>query len=214
MTMDFDKRAKDWDDPKKIETAEAVARSIMKNVPLSKEVTRALEYGCGTGLVSFCLQPFLKEITLADDSQGMLEELKKKIEATGATNMRPVMLDLVKDAPFEDGEEVFDLIYISMTLHHIKDVARILNIFHSLLTPGGWLCVADLDKEGGEFHAGKKGFDGHHGFDRVELSSLLSESGFSGIDFETCHMIEKNTKDGIKEFPVFVACCKKPGVKE
>ncbi len=211
MTMDFDRRAKDWDDPQKIEKAEAIARSIMKKVPLSKEATRGLEYGCGTGLVSFALQPYLKEITLADDSPGMLEELKKKIKATGAANMRPMMLDLIKDAP---PEEEFDIIYISMTLHHIKDVARILKGFRSLLTPGGRLCVADLDKEGGEFHAGKQGFDGHHGFDRAELTSLLSESGFTGIGFETCHMIEKNTKDGIKEFPVFLACCKKPGLKE
>ncbi len=207
MTMDFDKRAKDWDNPEKTRRAEAVARVIIKNIALSKEVTRGLEYGCGTGLVSFVLQPYLKEITLADDSQGMLEELKDKIKAAGATNMRPMMLDLINDAP---PDEDFDLIYISMTLHHIKDVPRILKIFNLLLTPGGWLCVADLDKESGAFHAGKSGFDGHHGFDRLELSALLSESGFIDICFETCHMIEKNTKDGLKEFPVFMACCKKP----
>ena len=52
----FDERAKDWDsDPKKVERARVVAEAIRAAIPLSKEIT-ALEYGCGTGLLSFALQ--------------------------------------------------------------------------------------------------------------------------------------------------------------
>ncbi len=54
-----------------------VADAIRKAVPLSKEM-KAFEYGCGTGLLSFALQPDLGEITLADTSQGMLEVLARR----------------------------------------------------------------------------------------------------------------------------------------
>ena len=93
----FDERAKDWDsDPKKVERARVVADAIRKSIPLSNEMN-ALEYGCGTGLLSFALQSDLGQITLADTSQGMLDVLKEKIVASGMTNMHPVRLDLATD---------------------------------------------------------------------------------------------------------------------
>ena len=39
-----------------------------------------------------------------------------------------------------------------MTLHHIPDTNGILNKFHALLEPNGYLLVADLEKEDGSFH--------------------------------------------------------------
>ncbi len=90
----FDERAKDWDsDPKKVERARAVAEAIRNAIPLTPKMS-ALEYGCGTGLVSFALQADLGQITLADTSQGMLDVLDEKIAAAGVTNMRSTRLDL------------------------------------------------------------------------------------------------------------------------
>ena len=81
----FDERAKDWDsDPKKVERARVVAEAIRAALPLSTDMT-ALEYGCGTGLLSFALQSELGQITLADTSQGMLDVLGEKIAAAGGT---------------------------------------------------------------------------------------------------------------------------------
>jgi hypothetical protein len=67
MTMsDFDARAATWDDdPAKVERAQAVADAIVRSVPLASAM-RAMEYGCGTGLLSFMLRPRLGEVTLAD----------------------------------------------------------------------------------------------------------------------------------------------------
>ena len=145
----FDERAKDWDsDPKKVERARVVADAIRKSIPLSNEMN-ALEYGCGTGLLSFALQSDLGQITLADTSQGMLDVLKEKIVASGVTNMHPVRLDLATD-PMP--AEHFHLTYSLMTLHHIPDTNGILNKFHALLEPNGYLLVADLEKEDGSFH--------------------------------------------------------------
>ena len=53
---EFDQKAQQWDaKPVRVERALAVADSIKTDVPLSPQMT-ALEYGCGTGLVSFALQ--------------------------------------------------------------------------------------------------------------------------------------------------------------
>src|SRR5512141_2347542 len=114
----FDERAKDWDsDPDKVERARAVAEAIRKAVPLSTEMN-ALEYGCGTGLLSFALQSDLGQITLADTSQGMLDVLTEKIHEAGVENMHPVKLDLATD-PLPIVR--YQLTYSLMTLHHIHD---------------------------------------------------------------------------------------------
>ena len=90
----FDERAKDWDtDPMKVNRAKTVAEAIRRAISLVKNMS-ALEYGCGTGLLSFALQSDLGKIALADTSQGMLDVLAGKIAASGMTNMRPLRIDL------------------------------------------------------------------------------------------------------------------------
>ena len=199
---DFDARAKDWDEiPVRAERARAVAEAIREYVSLTPE-TAALEYGCGTGLLSFALQPFLGPITLADSSTGMLEVLKEKIAASGIKNMTPLKLDLAVDPlPMER----FDLVYTLMTLHHIPDTADILRKFFAILEPSGSLCVADLDKEDGSFHSHEPGFDGHNGFDRAELRLELEQTGFANIRFATCYKMIK----GERTYSLFLAMAEK-----
>src|SRR5512134_1432292 len=149
MMTNFDERAKDWDsDPDKVERAGVVANAIRNAIPLSNAM-KALEYGCGTGLLSFALQSDLGQITLADTSQGMLDVLNQKIISAGVTNMHPVRLNLAAD-PLP--AEQYDLTYSLMTLHHLHDVKNILLKFRDLLVPEGYLLVADLDQEDGSFH--------------------------------------------------------------
>jgi ubiquinone/menaquinone biosynthesis C-methylase UbiE len=158
----FDERAREWDsDPDKVKRAHAVADAIRKAVPLVKSMN-ALEYGCGTGLVSFALQSNLDCITLADTSQGMLDVLNEKIADAGVTNMRPIRLDLAVD-PLP--AERYHLTYSLLTLHHIADTKNILTQFHALLEPNGYLLVADLDQEDGSFHTDGS-TDVHLGFER------------------------------------------------
>ena len=196
----FDERARDWDsDPKKVERALGVADAIRKAVPLSKNM-KALEYGCGTGLLSFALQPELGEITLADTSTGMLDVLREKIDSAGVTNMHPLRLDLTSD-PLP--AERYDLTYSLMVLHHIQDVRSILSRFYDLLAPEGLLLVADLDKEDGSFHTDGS-TDVHLGFDRDELRRMVEEAGFSDIVFSTAYKIQKQIGNEEKTFPVFL----------
>ena len=201
----FDERARDWDsDPKKVERARAVADAIRKAIPLTGEM-KALEYGCGTGLLSFALQSDLRQITLADTSQGMLDVLSEKIASADVKNMHPVRLDLASD-PLP--AERYDLTYSLMTLHHIDGTEDILRKFHSLLEPNGFLLVADLDKEDGSFHTDGT-TDVHLGFDRDELQKIVEDIGFGNVRFSTAYEIKKKIGNEEKTFPVFLMTAQK-----
>lgn len=204
---DFDDRAKNWDsDAKKVERARSVADAIREAIPLSTAMS-ALEYGCGTGLLSFELQPHLGSITLADTSRGMLDVLEQKIAAAGVSNMEPLQLDLTIDPP---PARKYDILFSLMTLHHIHDVDDMLKKFHSIIEPGGTLAIADLDKENGSFHSDGTSYF-HKGFARSELQRMTEEAGFVDVKFLTVYVIRKKVSDTEQDFPVFLltACREK-----
>ena len=198
-TTDFDARAATWDDdPTKAERAQAVADAIGRHVPLARSM-HALEYGCGTGLLSFMLRPQLGDITLADVSDGMLDVAAGKIAAAHDPALRAVKLDLLAD-PLP--EQRFDLVYSLMTLHHIPDTAAILQGFRAVLRAPGYLCIADLDTEDGSFHG--EGVDVHLGFDRAALGALARRAGFAAVDFSTAHVMTKAVGSDMRRFPIFL----------
>ena len=201
---EFDQKAQEWDTkPIRIERAQAVAEGIKAAIPRSPNLT-ALEYGCGTGLVSLALQPELGHITLADSSIGMLTVLREKIATGNIQNMTPVQLDLITD-PLP--AERYQLIYTLLTLHHIPDTDEILHASYQLLDSPGYLCVADLDQEGGSFHEDE--FHGHLGFNREALSAKARQAGFQTISFSTIFHMCKDVNGAIKDFPIFLMVAQK-----
>ena len=201
---EFDAKAATWDaDPVKVDRAAAVATGIRERVPLSRHM-QAMEFGCGTGLLSFFLQPELGHITLVDSSEGMLHVAAQKIATGNIDNMEPLRLDLATD-PLPT--QRFDLIYSLMTAHHVPDTARLLRDMHALLEPGGYLCVADLDAEDGAFHG--EGFAGHNGFDRAQLGGLAEQAGFRAVSFSTVFRMTRGSGDSAREYTIFLmVCCK------
>lgn len=204
--VDFDSKARSWDvDPAKRERARRVAEEIRSAVPdLSRRAV--LEYGAGTGLLGLELQPHVARITLADSSREMLAVAEEKIAAAGARNATATFLDLAEGpAP---AEARFELVCTLLTLHHIPDTDAILRAFHGLLTPGGVLCVSDLDAEDGSFHGA--GFSGHHGFDRKDLAARLERAGFRGVRFSTVQEVRKESGGATRSYPLFLAIADRP----
>jgi ubiquinone/menaquinone biosynthesis C-methylase UbiE len=200
----FDRRAAAWDnDPRKVARAEAMAAAIRAEVPIAAGM-RMLEYGCGTGLLSFALAPFPGEALLTDVSDGMLAVLRDKIERFAAPNFRAAKLDLLAD-PLPAGR--YDLVTMLMVLHHIPDTDAILRKLHAILAPGGRLCVGDLDLEGGAFHG--PGFDGHNGFDRDALAAKARAAGFTRATFTTAHHDAKQVGGATRLFPLFLMVAEK-----
>jgi 2-polyprenyl-3-methyl-5-hydroxy-6-metoxy-1,4-benzoquinol methylase len=204
--MNFDDEAKNWDnDPKKTERAIVFAKEIIDFINPDKTLN-ALEFGCGTGLLSFQLKDYFKTITLADNSEKMIKVLEKKIAKEGVENFKPLHIhSLESDLKINE----YDVIYSLMTLHHIPDVNNIVNVFNSILKMGGYLCIADLVKEDGSFHSDHYNFDGHNGFDRNELSEILYQYGFDIEYYNICFEIVKEFDDKNKLYPLFLMICKK-----
>lgn len=201
---DFDARASTWDDnPVKIACARAVAEAMRAQLPASA-LANALEYGCGTGLLSFALLPALGRVTLADSSPGMLAVLAGKIAAQRLDRLQPLRLDLAVD-PLP--AQRFSTVYSQLTLHHVDDVGRLLCAFSALLEAPGYVCIADLDREDGSFHG--EGFTGHRGFDRDELQRQAERAGFRDVRFATAYCIDKPDSPGQKRFPVFLMVAQK-----
>ena len=191
---DFDARAATWDDdPTKRERALAIAAAIVREVPLAPDL-RVLEYGAGTGLLTFALRDRVGEVVLADVSDGMLAVAREKIAARGETRMSAQSLDLLT----EPSPGRFDLIYSAMTLHHIPDTAGILARWRDALQPGGRIAIADLDAEDGSFHGAEA--DVHRGFDRAALAALARDAGFRDVRFTTAYVMRKGGRD----FPIFL----------
>ncbi len=199
----FDDKALSWDDkPQRLQWAKTISCDILNSIPHDTAHFNAFEYGCGTGSLSFFIQPHVHHITLADNSKGMLDVVKQKIEQHNTPNMTPVYLDLEKKET-SPSKHAFDLIYTMLTLHHTNNYKRIINKFSRMLRAGGYLFIADLFKEDGTFH--DKNFKGHYGFNPEKLKKILSHNEFHKIEYKTCFTIEKETEDtGLKKFPVFL----------
>jgi len=198
---DFDKMAAEWDaNPMRVKLANDVADTIIRELAPTHEMD-ALDYGCGTGLVTLRLQPLVKSVTGADSSKGMLEVIKKKVKDRGLRNVHTQFVD------FEHGGKVegkFHLAISSMTMHHVQEPADFLKQLYDLLTPGGIIGVADLDKEDGAFHDDNKGVL-HFGFERGSLKGLFEKTGFRDIRDVTAATVMKGIEGKAKrEYPVFL----------
>ncbi len=190
--------------PKKWNAPAWSRKKSARRFSLSREM-KAFEYGCGTGLLSFALQEDLGQITLADTSQGMLDVLAEKISAAGAVNMHPVRLDLAVDTI---PPQKYHITYSLLTMHHIHDTQDILRKFHIILEPGGYLLIADLDKEDGSFHTDGT-TDVHKGFAQSELQKQVEAAGFEDVKFSTAYTIKKMVGDEEKSFPIFLMSARK-----
>ena len=203
---DFNKDAAQWDaNPGRVKLANEVADAIIREAAPANNMD-ALDFGCGTGLVTLRLQPLVRTIIGADSSPGMLGVLENKIRTQGLKNVETRFVDFDK-GDLIDGR--FNLLVSSMTLHHVPDTARLFKQWHDLLLPGGLLCFADLDAEDGSFHGDNTGVF-HLGFDRDHLKKLLLAAGFRDIRGTTATTMMRDIEGkGEKAFPVFLIVARK-----
>ena len=205
----FNREASQWDEnPQRRAVALGVAQAIIVAINPDKTM-HALEFGCGTGLVSMEIAPLVKTLSAIDTSREMLAVFHEKISTCGITNIETSCANLSVSSETEFKEQRFELIYSSMTLHHIDDTAAFLNRLSELLSPGGIVALADLDLEDGLFHDDPLE-NVHHGFDRTELAALLHAAGLQVTSFETIYTFNKTNRAGISAaYPVFLVTATK-----
>jgi ubiquinone/menaquinone biosynthesis C-methylase UbiE len=203
---DFDKEAAQWDaNPGRVKLAHDVAAEIVREVALSEDM-EVLDFGCGTGLLTLKLQPYVKAITGVDSSPGMLSMLDSKIATQGLGNVRTQLVD------FENGAHAsgsYDLIVSSMVAHHVPDTLGLFKEWFRLLNPGGQVSFADLDSEDGAFHGDNTGVF-HLGFNRDQLHELLRDAGFHNVRDTTATLMRKEVPgQGTREFSIFLIVANK-----
>ncbi len=191
----FIKKAATYDkSSRRVANVNAIVASMLKNINFNKSM-HIMDFGAGTGLLLEGIAPYVAQITAVDVSDAMINELNKKKQAL--LNKHDCTLDIVKTDLTQTirfeliFNQSFDGIISSMTLHHIQDIPAILSGLKQLIKPNGFIAIADLDTEAGDFHTEDMGVH-HFGFDRDYLNKVALDVGFKKIQIHTANEFVKN----------------------
>lgn len=190
----FANKSKSWDmNSTRVQNAQGIANLIVKNIKLEKSM-ELMDFGAGTGLLSYFIAPFVHKIVAVDNSPSMLLEFENKCDDFSCETEV-----IEKDLSSDTLDRKFDGIISSMTIHHLEDIPALFSKFNTMLNEGGFIALADLDSEDGSFHSDNTGVF-HHGFDRKTLEEEAKKAGFTEIGFELANTITKPHR----EFTVFL----------
>lgn len=194
QTDHFAHKSKSWDmSSRRVKNAQAIADSILNNIKLNKEMV-LMDFGAGTGLLSYFVAPKVDTIIAVDNSPSMLTEFREKCKEFDCKTEI-----IQKDLSSETIDREFDGIISSMTIHHLEDTRALFSKFYNMLKQDGFIAIADLDSEDGTFHSDDTGVH-HHGFDREILKHIAKDAGFIDTRFDTVSTINKPHRD----FTVFL----------
>ena len=163
------------------------------------------DYGAGTGLLTLNILLHVGRITAFDSSAGMLDVLKGKLAKADLHTVECRLLDLETDST-QSGR--YDAVVSAMTLHHIKEPGEMIRKWAAMLVPGGWLAVADLESEEGDFHDDPTGIF-HFGFVRKSLEDWFSGAGLKIQAMDIAYVVHKDVKGQAKDFPILLAVARK-----
>lgn len=119
-----------------VDDVEHVLAALPDEPPLGHH--RALDWGSGTGRLSFALAARFDRVTCVDISDSMLATLAQRADQRGVPNVDPV--PLAQFAPAQD----HDLVLSLLVLQHLPDRGRVreaLTTMVAALRPGGVLFV-------------------------------------------------------------------------
>ena len=199
----FDEAAKTWDNKQtSIDSSNACVENLKKDITL-KNNAQILDYGCGTGFIAFALSNETNNILGMDNSKGMVEKFNEKVKELNFSNLKAIKHNInEEDLP----KNQFDLFISSMTMHHIKDTKMFAKKAYESLVDGGYICINDLEKEDGTFHAKHNNAGVYHfGFSKDELINICKKIGFSDFVFEIVYIYERENGS----FPIFNFIAKK-----
>ena len=192
------------DDARRASRTRAIAEGIRRALSCA-DGGRALDVGAGAGNVSLELAEVFDEIVLIDVAPEALDVARAAVVDAGhRARVTTALVDLSDAGCDTVGLGQVDVVYTAMALHHIADLDQLFRTVHGLLRPGGRFFGADLDPDGGAFHAHLPQFDGHHGFDRAALAARLTAAGLTVDSVETVH-VDRKAVDGVdRDFPIFL----------
>jgi len=184
----FDDLAKAWDSkPERVAGAMVFVDKVKEHLKCDIKNFKVLDYGCGSGLVSFGFAGDVSFVEGLDYSFGMIEVYNEKAKQIGMDNIFGNIHDINKE---DLSVNQYDIVVTNMTMHHINNIEDfIFKLAHSLKV-GGKLFIADLYKEDGTFHSDNTDVV-HFGFSEEEIYQAFLNVGLFNITIEKLHSIDK-----------------------
>ena len=199
MSERFNQAAEGWDKgDMRQNIAHSVFQTISSRISLLNNMN-ILDFGAGTGLLSFKIAPLVKSVVGLDLSEKMLEQLESK--NSDILSVKAICQNICE----EPLDQQFHGIISSMAMHHVEDTADLFRAFHLHLKRDGFVAIADLEAEDGTFHS--HGNDGvhHFGFERDTLRQTIENAGFEHVRFHHAYTVEKEAQN----YPIFLVTATK-----
>lgn len=202
----FDDMAGTWNArPDRMERTRIVAERLRRAIDFAG-VESGLEYGCGTGELSFALADLLPHCLLIDTSMEMLKEAERgTVDRKLAWDTERRDLSTHAD---DHPHGLADVVFCLQVLHHIEDLETTIANMAASLKPGGRIALIDLPRGSSGFHHGS-GHDPHanphlDGLDRDALGGLLQSAGFFDVTWHEDIALERETDDGKVPYSLFL----------
>lgn len=170
----FDEVAHQWDKMQASFFSEKV-RGKALDMAAVQPGRLAADIGAGTGFITEALIRRGLKVIAVDQSEAMLEEMKKKFSHFDGIDYR---VGESKNLPVQN--ETVDYVFANMYLHHVEFPMDAIKEMARILKPGGRLVITDLDEHAFEFLKTE-----HHdrwlGFKREDIKQWLTISGLKNV---------------------------------
>lgn len=175
-TDKFEMIANRYDTSERIHIAK-VASDAIREYLVDANNKKAIDFGCGTGLVGMNLLNEFNSLLFLDTAQNMINQIKQKISNSNIQNAATLCFDFEKDSL---SDLHVDYIFMVQVLLHINDVKLVLSRLNDVLNVGGHLLIVDFNKNE-EIVTDMV----HNGFDQVKLTDIMAKIGFRDIQSKT-----------------------------
>ncbi|QMV42059.1 class I SAM-dependent methyltransferase [Cohnella cholangitidis] len=175
-TEKFEMIANIYDTPERIQIAK-VSSDAIREYLIDAKSKKAIDFGCGTGLVGMNLLNEFNSMLFLDTSPSMIDQIKQKISDLNIRNADTLCFDFEK----EDLSDLrADYIFMAQVLLHINDVEFVLSRLFDVLNEGGHLLIVDFDK-----NENIVSDIVHNGFHQDELTDKMTKIGYKNIQSKT-----------------------------
>ncbi|WP_391572422.1 class I SAM-dependent methyltransferase [Cohnella sp.] len=175
-TDKFEMIANTYDTPERILIAKVSSDAIREYVVDAKG-KKAVDFGCGTGLVGMSLIDEFQSVLFLDTSPSMIRQIKQKIADRHIPNADTLCFDFEQEGL---SELRADYIFMAQVLLHIPDIEFVLSRLFEVLNEGGHLLIVDFNKNENIVSDLV-----HNGFNQDELTAKMTKIGYRDVHSKT-----------------------------